>query len=244
VNEHSYSYLEVWGVTDKGKIRDANQDAILVSPEAGLFVVADGVGGLTGGEIASTAITESLEKICKEEQTNKCFSELQSKEALIKMQLIQINDWLIAQNRIEDNFRPCSTVVAVTVADDQPDCMASLHVGDSNLYRVRDDTIESIIELHEAKNQAGNAISRAMGATTLLNVDQNLFTIKPDDYYILCSDGLYRMLSDQEIIGVLREKKAEGVRAITETLLDYANLAGGSDNISVVVIRVKDVPQK
>ena len=233
-----FDFIEAWGVTDKGQIREQNQDAILVLPEAGLFVVADGVGGLAGGELASQTIVESLEKLCEEEAENTNFDKLSTKERALKLRLLQINDWLISQDRPEERYHPCSTLVLVTFAEDKLDRASTLHVGDSNFYRFRDDVLTSLITLHEDHHSPGNAISRAMGASTNLDLEHNLFLLSSNDYYLICSDGLYRMLSEQEIANVFREKQADGVKAITETLVEYANLAGGVDNISAVVLHV------
>jgi protein phosphatase len=239
VNKNPFAFLEAWGITDTGQKRTENQDDILVRPEEGVFVVADGVGGIQGGRVASTTITESLGKICDDDHSKKFFKELKEKETVIKLRLLQVNDWLISQADAEKKFHPCSTVTLFIFSPDRPDQAASMHLGDTDLYRFRDDEIESIITRHEDSDLPGNAISRAMGAHSPLNIEHNVFILQPEDYYLICSDGLYRMLSDQEMADVFRQKREEGVKAITETLVEYANLAGGTDNISAIVIHIK-----
>ena len=231
-----YPYLQSFGATDKGQVRTQNQDAILVQHNDGVFVVADGVGGLDGGQLASTSVTASLRDLCGEKATDKCYTNLEDKEDAVKLRLLQVNDWLISQGRLDENFRPCSTVTLMIFGQDHPDRFATLHAGDSNLYRLRGEKIHSLLKPHEAGG--GHAISRAVGANTNLEIEHNLFTIKPDDYYLICSDGLYRMLTEQEIVDVFRQHKEDGLQTITETLIEYANLAGGADNISVVIVHI------
>ena len=232
-----YHFLDVHGITDKGQVRKQNQDDILVSHDDGLFVVADGVGGLDGGQLASQSISSSLKDLCGERATDYCYSNLEEKEEAVKLRLLQVNDWLISQDKPEENFRPCSTVTLMIFGHDHPDRFSTLHAGDSNLYLLRAGLIQSLLQPHEAGG-GGNAISRAVGANPTLEVEHNSFLIKPDDYYLICSDGLYRMLTEQEIADVFRQHRDEGVKSIAETLVEYANLAGGADNISVVVVYV------
>jgi len=228
------------GLTDTGKRRAHNEDAILERPEARLWVVADGMGGHAAGDVASRMLTEALGEL----DVDGSFPEFVDR---VDDALIQINRDI--RRHADENFGGKTmgcTVVVMLSAGNVGVCMWA---GDSRLYRLRDavltqvsrdhDPLEELVERgvltpDEADDHPDSSvITRAVGGQPELCLDCILFDIKPGDVYLLCSDGLYREVERDEIRDILCNDGS--VQDRSQALLDLALERGARDNVSIIV---------
>jgi len=226
--------------TDVGKKRAQNQDSYLSNMEHGIFVVADGMGGHQGGEIASSLAVEVIEKEMSS-QAAKNSDPLQ----FLNQTMLKANSH-IYKHGIEVGLNGMGTTVTSAWVIDE--MMYIGHVGDSRLYLYRDDSLFQITEDHSQVYEllrAGliteenmhsvqkNVITRSIGFEPQVIVDVFCRPIKKGDRYLICSDGLSGMLSSKEIAQVLKNHE---ISTAVKNLIDLANLRGGDDNITVLII--------
>ncbi len=246
--------------TDVGRKRDGNEDSFCVAPDLGLFVVADGMGGHAAGEVASQlavhTILEWMAKFMSGEDVEmvgppeaRC-----SREANFLLSSIRQANRIIfeaAQSRREYAGMG-TTVVSVLAVDDH---VVLAHVGDSRIYRIRDDRIvqlsrdhslvqqqveRGIISPQEAHgSQFRHLITRALGLKESLEVELEEQPARPGDVLLLCSDGLSDLVEDEEMLAILREHGGESEKAC-QALVDRANYKGGDDNITALLIQVRE----
>lgn len=221
-------YMRSGAATDVGRIRSVNQDAFLERPEAGLWVVADGLGGHTNGEVASRAVCDSLADL----QPSASIEEMATGVA---RRLQDVNTHLLqtaTRSLIADTC--CSTVVVLVVRGSR---LAVLWAGDSRVYRWRAGALEQLTTDHSvvpngASRPESTIVTRAVGAEELLATDVVWGDVRPGDRYLLCSDGLTRTVSD----GRLAETLGTGrLRDAVDSLLRESLAAGAPDNVTVLV---------
>lgn len=233
-------------LTSVGKIRKINEDAFLDRPSAGLWAVADGMGGHWAGEVASKAVVDALQALPD-------VNDLEESLSMVSACLQSVNTKLISISQGEESGRTMgSTVVTMLACEDQG---AAIWVGDSRLYRLRGEVLSQLTEDHSlmaelAKHEIAtgiegmgnvnsNVITRAVGAQADLAVDAVTFQIEPDDIYLLCSDGLVREVLDEEITSILRWHANNGsARALIELTLER----GARDNVTVIVVWSAPMP--
>ncbi len=227
--------------TDVGTVREANEDSILSLPANGLWVVADGMGGHAVGDVASSKIVAALEHVQPDENVHHFVNAVEDC-------LISVNDQLIeyAEIMLEDATIG-STVVSLLIRDRVGVC---LWVGDSRLYRYRNNGLAQLSRDHsqveemlqmglltaeEAKGHPqSNVITRAIGVEDPLYVDINAFSTQIGDTFLLCSDGLYNAVPQDEIIHSLN------IRSVKESVDDLMRKAldnGANDNVSIIIVR-------
>ena len=242
------------GRTDIGRVRSTNQDSMLVSDEKGLFIVADGMGGHAGGEIASRICIEQVDF----EVTLKINSELiaQAKSHpdpnLINALGNSINfaSSKIYEHSLEDpSLRGMGTTASVIkIIGEYAYCA---HVGDSRCYLVRSGFIYQLTFDHSLVNEqvrAGiltpeeaevhhlkNVITRSVGYQEEEDVDTFCIHLERGDLLFLCSDGLHGKIHDGELSQIVSKK---GLDAVHE-LVDLANERGGEDNITLIIAEVR-----
>lgn len=230
--------------TDVGGKRKINEDALLARPEAGLWVVADGMGGHSAGDVASNAIIHPLQNI---ERPETLPDFVEAVEDVLLSVNRQLRDY--AQNELGGRTVG-STVVSLLLSQRTGVC---LWAGDSRLYRLRGGQLSRISRDHSAvqelvesgaitqseadRHPKSNVITRAVGGGEVLYVDSAVFAPEAGDTYLLCSDGLYNEVSDDSI----RRKLALDLEEAVQRLVDEALHNGGRDNISVVVVKVAGV---
>ncbi|MEW6636628.1 MAG: Stp1/IreP family PP2C-type Ser/Thr phosphatase [Actinomycetota bacterium] len=239
-----YLELEPFGLTDAGKVRKNNEDAMLVGDgrDETLFAVADGIGGFEAGEVASRIAVDAL----KELEPGGSF------ESAIR----EANRRILAAARGDERLNGMgTTVVAVRFAESGGDPVAEVaHVGDSRAYVLRGGRLRPITEDHSlvaelvrsgdltraqaAEHPQKNLITRALGAEDEVNIDTEVIPIEAGDRILLCSDGLTDMVPETRVAEILLESAGDPetpARRLVSAALD----AGGSDNVTVVVVDVK-----
>jgi serine/threonine protein phosphatase PrpC len=225
----SVSGLRSAGGSDCGT-RPYNQDAWLERPEIGLWAVADGLGGLSAGEVASRMVCDVLASLTPS-------ASLESMIEAIRGSLDDVNATLQrASRRPLDPVASGSTVVAMTIRAGHA---AILWAGDSRAYRLRQDRLEQLTDDHsECGSQlaVNTAVTRAVGGAEILELDLRVEAVQPGDRFLLCSDGLTRALDDGKLSRLLAAEQAPILCA--RGLLAAASQAQADDNFTVVVVDV------
>ncbi len=228
-------------ITHTGFVRKQNEDAILDHREQGLWLVADGMGGHWGGDQASQTIVEAMVDFNRQQ-------DLSDNVAEIELRLKEANRTCMRNGARQGKKRVMGSTAAMLFAHD-PFCFF-IWVGDSRVYRLRGDTTEQMTHDHSLvqemvdqgkitqaeaeKHPSGNVITRAVGVSHQLQIDLEFATTEPGDTFLICSDGLYRHVSDKEIGEHL---KIPNINDAISRLLALALSRGGSDNISIVIAR-------
>ena len=227
--------------TDVGVVRDANEDAIFEKPEIGLWAVADGMGGHLVGDVASGKIVAALDSVEPDPVLSRYVNKVEDA-------LLDVNEKMLEYAQVMfDEGTMGSTVVSLIIKDRIGVC---LWTGDSRLYRYRNQKLlqltrdhsqlEDMIEFgllsreHAASYAQKNVITRAIGVESPLYLDVTIFTTQIGDIFILCSDGLYNAVNEQELIDALASRNVEN---IAEELIQKAIQQGAPDNVSVVVVQ-------
>jgi serine/threonine protein phosphatase PrpC len=229
-----------WAATHAGAVRTINEDAFLCRPEIGLFAVADGVGGNANGKLASAEVMRMLAAIPMTPKPAELLSAVRS-------QLHAAHDRLRSLSRGDGGPRPATTAVVLLLSGAHLTC---LWVGDSRAYILRNGRITQLTTDHSvvgemvragrltdvqaARHPDGNVITRAIGggAESVL-LDKVIASVEPDDRLLLCSDGLFKALSEDRI--------ATGVSSGPDpasSLLDAALSAGAKDNVTIIVTAI------
>ena len=228
--------------TDPGLRRKRNEDSVLVLESSSLFVVADGMGGYRGGELASqlavTTVGDAFRRRTFEGEPHENVP-AQASELARAMQMANSAILEIAANKPELKGMG-TTVVAARFSANKKRVYIG-HVGDSRCYRLRDGVLRQMTADHTMADQgvqgpAAAHLSRAVGIWPTVPIDIIIGTPVENDVYLLCSDGLTKMLDDNVIGTVLRAE--DDLKSAVERLIDFANGRGGKDNISVVLVRV------
>lgn len=240
--------LNVWAKTDVGRKRKINQDAILLDYDLKLFIVADGMGGHKGGEVASAIATEALREVVSEELKK---GELKPEEMFVK-------GYRTATKRIfeesqkdgDEDLRGMGTTMVAILIHDRVAHIAN--VGDSRAYVFVEGNLWRVTEDHSLVNEqlrAGiisedeldevtgkNVITRSVGFEPEVEVDVFSRTLAGGEKYLLCSDGLYGMVTDKWIEYKLGSGPSESVVA---DCIKEANVQGGDDNVSCLFLEVE-----
>ena len=237
-------FLEHYGLSDAGKVRQNNEDSLLVGEgrDTSLFVVADGIGGFEAGEVASSIAVETLRDLEPGDSFNDTIQEA--------------NRRILAAARGDDKFSGMgTTVVAIRFIGTEEQPAAEIaHVGDSRAYLLRNGELRPLTEDHSlvaelvrsgdltraqaAEHPQKNLITRALGADDSIEVDTTRLPVEVGDRVLLCSDGLTDMVPEDRISEVLSEPSKDP-EAPVRKLLSEALEAGGTDNITLVLVDVK-----
>ncbi len=241
------SLLRAAARTDRGRVRPRNEDAFLCEPEAGLFAVADGIGGLNGGDVASRAAVDFLKAALSSPPL-----ELQGRIQRCREALNGASAW-IRQYAAREGYPGMGATVAMLLFDPSISGeAAAVHAGDSRVYRLRDGILEQLTRDHSAASIAGllpdqaipsiyqGVITRAVGIRRTVEVDLTPVSVRDQDLFLLCTDGLYNSLPRDRLVRILREPLDPEVLA--GRLLEEALNEGGEDNITFIVVRYGSPP--
>lgn len=239
----------VHGATDVGKERKVNEDYFVIQREKNLFIVADGMGGHNAGDVASKNATEITDEYLNKQLIESIRGNNRKiRETVIKgllhahMKILEMAD-----KNPQYQGMGCTIVVALIMGNSMHLC----HVGDARAYIcnekgmvlltkdhsfVMDMVQKGKLTMEEARlSPMKNKLHQAIGASKSINPDYKNYILKNDDKILLCSDGLWDMMSDDQIHTVLKQHKPP--KKICDTLIKMANSAGGHDNITAVVIQ-------
>lgn len=252
------SSLEMESATHTGMVRSHNEDSVDVEPQIGLAVLADGMGGYNAGEVASGIATalitaglrEALTRLDAHTIDKESGSLVASK--LLHDVVIQANSSIYESANSQPQYAGMGTTLVVGLFCDNK--VAVAHIGDSRCYRLRENQLELITRDHsllqeqidsglltkEAARRSlnKNLVTRALGIEANVVPEIHEHAVQPGDIYLLCSDGLNDMVEDEDIELTVSSLSANLPLAASQ-LLQMANDAGGRDNISVVLIKIK-----
>jgi len=250
--------IESFGMTDVGRRRAHNEDSLSISDDLHLYLVADGMGGHNAGEVASSTAIDTIMKFVRRCVEDKEFtwpfglnSDL-SEDANILLTAIRIanrNVCLRAGERYE--YSGMGTTI-VGLYTEKENIVHIAHVGDSRAYLIRNQEIKQITSDHswvneqiqkniltqkDARNHRWkNVITRALGNKLNVEIDLNTMEINPDDYILLCTDGLSSMIDDNIILQTILSSQGNPDKAC-KSLINTANEKGGLDNITVILLK-------
>ena len=226
-------------LSDTGKRRSHNEDSILSDSNAGMVILADGLGGHNAGEVASAiAVAATHEQILqglKGVETNHIDENtgLTAVSGVVKQAVTQANSDIYDKSQREIECLGMGTTIVVCVFHDN--LVTAAHVGDSRLYRKREENFTQLTEDHFTWPW----LDRALGVEENVVVDVMEEAVRPNDIYLLSSDGLTDMVDEGEIHSTISEYSADLAQTARE-LVRKANENGGKDNISVILVKVRE----
>ncbi len=227
--------------TNVGMVREINEDSIISLPEIQLWAVADGMGGYEAGNVASNMIVKTLAEVTSKTTLNEYVDTVEDSLIDVNHRILEYADIML------DGRTLGSTVVSLLIKGHVGVC---LWAGDSRLYRLRNNELMQLSRDHsqveelvqqgflspeEAESHPdSNVITRAIGAHPDIYIDVNVFSVQLGDTFLLCSDGLYNMVSREMITQTLATGSTEeSVNSLIQQSLDN----GANDNVSVIVVK-------
>ena len=249
--------VESAGISDIGKKRNQNEDSLFFDDNMGLYVVADGMGGHLAGEVASKLVVENIRDYIKQQKENDPPTELPdnsnhlSKEANHLLSGIELSNQIVHQTALEnESYRGMGSTVSAVYFTNETFIVAN--VGDSPIYLIRNGRIELISVLHTVYaeqtardpeyadllgNEFKHVLTRAMGVDDSVDVHVHEIPVCKNDILVISSDGLSDKASPEEILRVVASSSSD--KACQE-LIDLANERGGDDNVTTIVLKVKN----
>ena len=251
--------IDLAEITDTGRVREHNEDAIGSNADIGLMVLADGMGGYNAGEVASGIAVQIVTELASEAADREELNDVDPHSGLMRQSII-LRDAVYRSNKIiyqtAQSQTHCegmgTTIVACMFYDDK---VSVAHVGDSRAYRLRGGQFDQMTLDHsllqelvdrgfysheEAQRSTNrNYVTRALGVEPTVEVEVHEYEVLPDDIYLLCSDGLPDMVEDDDIHLTISTFDASLDR-VGQQLIDLANDHGGRDNVSVMLAQVKE----
>lgn len=239
--------MRVGQLSHKGNVRLNNEDSIYSSKNKDLFIIADGMGGHNGGEIASKAAINKSKYFVKNKFENYDKTE-KGILSLICDAISYANSYILTLAKKDESLIGMGTTIIIMIIHENIAYIG--HVGDSRVYHIND-SIKQITADHslaeelfrigtitreEALNYPQkNIITRALGCNQKIEVDTHVIKIKENDSILLCTDGLNNMASDDDIFNIINNNNVPN-KCVKE-LVDHANNSGGADNVSVILIK-------
>ena len=253
MTKNKTSKLDIFGLTDEGLVREHNEDYISWSADSGLVILADGMGGHNAGEVASElavrSVTDALEEVLSPDVKDAC--KMDFKE-VVHDAVTFANDEINLHAKTHPECTGMGTTIVMTLFHKNKVIIAS--VGDSRIYRFRKGELKQVTTDHslvqemidngymseeEAINSSNrNLITRALGIAEEVDVDVAEDKVEKNDIYLLCSDGLSDMITDDIIFSTLVKSRQDLKRA-TKNLVELAKEHGGHDNVSVILVACK-----
>ena len=249
--------LEVASATDPGMVRSHNEDSVAADAANGLVVLADGMGGYNAGEVASgmattviiTEMQQALGKVQPYQVDEKTKQPVAAR--LVREQILKANTSIYQAAQSQPQYAGMGTTLVTCLFYDNKVLVA--HLGDSRLYLCRGGKFSQVTRDHsllqeqidsglitpeQAKHaQHKNLVTKALGIDPSVEPEIHEYPAQPGDIYLLCSDGLCDMVTDEDI-GMAVTTLAGNLKLCAEQLVQMANDNGGRDNVSVILVRV------
>ncbi len=247
---HARILVSARGDSDAGKRRAGNEDSLLMLPEHSVFAVADGMGGYHGGKVASSLAVDTLKSAF---DSTSFADEFQSDTPIprrareLASALVQANRAVFRAAQSEPDLSEMgTTLVAARFSADKRRVYVG-HVGDSRCYRFRGSRLTQLTTDHTMRHLGldgphANDLFRAVGIEQSVVIDLVIDMPHAEDIYLLCSDGLPKMVSHELIEEALQ--KESDLEAAVYRLIELANDAGGRDNVTVIVVRVREAARE
>lgn len=241
------------GATHTGLVRPTNQDAFLVANDLGLWIIADGMGGHAGGDVASGITVEAIHNYITEHAGHDSAIKADEISSLLRSAVGYANEAVLAHAEANPEFTGMGTTVVLLYlpAPSFPFAWVA-HAGDSRAYLIRDQEIAALTRDHTvleeyirqgrlpkstpAGHPLGHKLTRGVGVNSTIETDISTIQLQLEDEVILFSDGLNKMLSDEQILDTLMTMRTETPEHKCRALINQANNRGGVDNTTVILI--------
>ena len=254
--------IESFGKSDVGKCREKNEDSFLINQDFHLYIVADGMGGHLGGEYASRLAVNTIEEVVKSVENDPEATMPESDElrpddyaGILRYAITVASRRIFEKAKNDPALHGMGTTSVVVLFRHNKAYIAN--VGDSRVYHIRKDKISQVTKDHSlveeqvragilsAKDSRGhrfkNIITRSVGYQEGVESDVDIRVPHVGDRYLLCSDGLSNLIEDEDIRDIVINN---GLKEAAERLIDVANERGGEDNITAVLIEVKELDEE
>ena len=250
--------LEIAKATHTGMVRSHNEDSIVSDVEIGLAVLADGMGGYNAGEVASGIATALISNETRDALAKMAPHAIDQKSgtlaaaSLLREVIARANASIYHSANTQPQYAGMGTTLVVAFFFDNKLTVA--HIGDSRCYRFREGKLEQITRDHSLlqeqidsglitreaakRSQNKNLVTRAVGIEPEVEAEVHTHEVREGDIYLMCSDGLNDMVEDEDIELTL-ETMGANLPLAAEQLVEMANDAGGRDNVSVVLVKVR-----
>ncbi len=233
--------------------RKTNQDALLLLEEKGVFVIADGAGGHNAGEVASGMVVAGVAKYIEENPLS-VGSEQPAIQKYFSDMIQTINKCVYEESIKYDGCDKMATTMIVVYIDKKDSCAYAFNIGDSRVYVMKSQEQEliQITEDHTfvnelvkrgemtkdkiAEHPMHHVITRAIGGQNAVKIDVHKVKYKPGDIFMLCTDGLYNEVTDEEIFEIVTENKT--MQEVAEKLVETANIKKSHDNITAICVKL------
>ena len=250
--------FDMTSATDVGRVRSHNEDSIASDPEIGIATLADGMGGYNAGEVASGMAVAMVPADMRKLMTSQTLQGLSDEavQKVIAAQASKVNTAIYTAAQSQNQYSGMGTTLVIAYW--HGDRVTVGHLGDSRCYRLRGDAITALTRDHswiQEQIDAGvmtyeqaraskkkNLVTRACGIDPNVIPEVHTHDVLPGDIYVLCSDGLYDMVPDEDIHLTVSSLKSN-LPLAAQQLLQQANDAGGRDNISVILVHVLKMAQ-
>ncbi len=252
--------LQIVSRTDVGQVRDHNEDYLSDNERFGVAVLADGMGGLNAGEVASSMsvhlLMDELVAYCSgdsllEAEAQSNGDDLPLESRVVRLAVEKANDAVFHVSQTQPQCRGMGTTIVASLFYNNRVSVA--HIGDSRMYRYRNETLDQITKDHsfvqelidkglftkeEARDSSRkNVVTRALGVAPYVEVEVHEYPVMVDDIYLICSDGLTDLVTDRDIERSFHDLHAD-LDQLAGHLVNLANASGGKDNISVMLAKV------
>ena len=252
--------IEIIGRTDEGQVRDHNEDYISDNPTLGIAVLADGMGGLNAGEVASSmAVHLLMEELIAYRlgdselpiELGQIEDNLPMQARVVRKSVENANDAIFHASSTQVQYKGMGTTIVAGLFYDNKVSIA--HIGDSRVYRFRDKKLEQVTKDHSfvqelidkglyTKEEARvsdkkNVVTRALGVAPFVEVECHEYPTEVGDIYLMCSDGLHDMVADGDIERAFVELSGN-LEQLATYLVELANANGGKDNVSVILSEI------
>ena len=251
--------------SDTGKVRAKNEDTFGFFPDKALYVVADGMGGHVGGQVASHLAVETMLSSIQQSQ-HEDLTPVTDEEGRfciggrrLSIAIQRANAAILEKSRQDPSLTGMGTTIAAILFDDREHFASVGHVGDSRVYRVRNDHIEQLTEDHSLVQQLlregklspqelrtsphRHILTQAVGISPFIQPAVRVIEPHPGDFFILCSDGVYGTVEEEEILQLIIKETAD-LQQVCNMLVNLANERGGPDNSTVIILRYDDISKR
>ena len=229
--------VESVGISDLGLLRSNNEDVFHEIPLHRFFVLADGMGGHNAGEIAAKEVVHHLStSVCQFFSSQETYYE--DLPSQLHQAILKANLWVHALSEQKKELSGMGTTLCCLLL--HRESLIYAHVGDSRIYRFRG-SLQQLTEDHSPLNASPSAnkniITRAIGTNPSVEPDISLSKVEAGDIYFLCSDGLTDFVPDEELCDILT-KNHSCIKTTSQRMIESAKNKGGSDNITVLMIKI------
>jgi protein phosphatase len=246
--------IAIHGISDVGMSREHNEDSISWDTDLGLVMLADGMGGHNAGEVASEMAVMSIRDALLDVLTPEMIATKVIKcEDAVRESVVYANEEIFEQSHERPECAGMGTTLVLSLFHEN--YITYAHVGDSRIYRVRNNELKQITQDHSLVQEmvdngylseeeamistSRNLITRALGIAPEVEVDVKTDELEEHDVYLLCSDGLTDMVSDEDVLKAILELSPD-MDACLNKLVAMANENGGSDNISIILVTLHE----